>query len=72
MTRRAIPFGKILEIPIHLDYSWFVVFALITCILPGSPYPAGFKDWSQPLCWFIGAVRASMLFVSALLHELGI
>jgi Zn-dependent protease len=71
MTRHNIPLGRILGIPIGLDYSWFVIFALITWMLAGSYYPAEFKDWPPLLYWFMGAVTAIMLFVSVLLHELG-
>ena len=58
-------------IPIGLDYSWFVIFALLTWSLASSYYPAEFKNWPQPLYWFTGAVTAIMLFVRVLLHELG-
>jgi Zn-dependent protease len=71
MTRHNIPLGRILGIPIGLDYSWFVVFALLTWMLAGSYYPAEFKDWPPLLYWLVGAVTAIMLFVSVLLHELG-
>jgi Zn-dependent protease len=71
MNRHTIPLGKILGIPIGLDYSWFVIFALLTWMLARSYYPAEFKDWPQMLYWFMGAVTAIMLFVSVLLHELG-
>ncbi len=71
MTRHNIPLGKILGIPIGLDYSWFVIFALLTWMLAGSYYPAEFKDWPPLLYWFMGALTAIMLFVSVLLHELG-
>jgi Zn-dependent protease len=71
MTRRNIPLGRILGIPIGLDYSWFVIFALLTWMLAGSYYPAEFKEWPPLLYWFMGAVTAIMLFVSVLLHELG-
>ena len=71
MTRNNIPLGKILGIPIGLDYSWFVIFALLTWMLAGSYYPAEFKGWPPVLYWFMGAVTAIMLFVSVLLHELG-
>ena len=39
MTRHTIPLGRILGIPIGLDYSWFVIFALLTWMLAGSYYP---------------------------------
>jgi Zn-dependent protease/CBS domain-containing protein len=66
-----IPIGRILGISIGLDFSWFVIFALLTWLLAVSYYPAEFKDWPIFLYWFMGAVTAIMLFVSVLLHELG-
>ena len=69
--RHNIPLGRALGIPVGLDYSWFVIFALLTWMLASSYYPAEFKDWTPILYWFMGAVTAIMLFVSVLLHELG-
>jgi Zn-dependent protease len=71
MTRHSIPLGKILGIQIGLDYSWLLIFALITWMLADSYYPEEFKDWSPLLYWVTGAATAIMLFVSVLLHELG-
>jgi len=71
MTQHSIPLGRIFGIPIGLDYSWFVIFALLTWMLAGSYYPEEFKHWSPLLYWLMGAVTAIMLFVSVLLHELG-
>ena len=71
MTRYNIPLGRILGIQIGLDYSWFVIFALLTWMLADSYFPAEFKNWPPLLYWFMGAVTAVMLFVSVLLHELG-
>ena len=33
MTRHNVPLGRILGIPIGLDYSWFLIFALLTWML---------------------------------------
>jgi Zn-dependent protease len=71
MTRHNIPLGRIFGIPIGLDYSWFVIFALLTWMLATSYFPAEFKSWPALLYWLVGAVTAIMLFVSVLLHELG-
>ena len=71
MTRHNIPLGRILGISIGLDYSWFVIFALVTWMLAESYFPAEFKDWPPLLYWLVGAMTAIMLFVSVLLHELG-
>ncbi len=71
MGKNTIPLGRILGIPIGLDYTWFLVFALITWSLAVSYYPSGFGHWPTALYWLMGAVTAVMLFVSVLLHELG-
>ena len=71
MSRHTIPMGRVLGIPLELDYSWFLVFALLTWALAVGHYPAEFKGWPASLYWIMGAVTAVMLFVSVLLHELG-
>ena len=60
MTRHNIPLGRILGIPIGLDYSWFVVFALLTWMLAGSYYPAEFQDW-PPLLYWVGVASWNCL-----------
>jgi Zn-dependent protease len=69
--RHTIPLGRIFGIAVDLDYSWFLIFGLLTWVLAVSYYPAEFKNWSPAAYWFIGAVTAILLFVSVLLHELG-
>jgi Zn-dependent protease/CBS domain-containing protein len=71
MNRHTIPLGRILGIPIGLDYSWFLIFGLITWTMAVGYYPAEFKDWPTAQYWAMGAASAIMLFVSVLLHELG-
>ncbi len=71
MSRQQIALGRVLGIPIGLDYSWFLIFALITWAMASSYYPAEFPGWAPPLYWAMGALTAVMLFVSVLLHELG-
>ncbi len=71
MFRHTIPLGRIFGITVDLDYSWFLIFGLLTWVLAVSYYPAEFKNWSPGEYWLMGAVTAIMLFVSVLLHELG-
>ena len=71
MTRQNVPLGNILGIPIGLDYSWFLIFALMTWLLAKSYYPAEFKHWPAAEYWGVAAATTIMLFVSVLLHELG-
>ncbi len=69
--QKSIPLGRILGIPIGLDLSWFLVFALLTWSLASDYYPTRFASWSGGLYWAMGAVTAIALFASVLLHELG-
>jgi Zn-dependent protease len=71
MNRHAISLGRIFGIGIDLDYSWFLVFGLLTWILAVTYYPAEFKNWSSAGYWVMGAATTILLFVSVLLHELG-
>jgi len=71
MTRHQIPSGRVFGISFGLDYSWFLIFVLLTWSLAVSYYPAAFPGWPASLYWILGAVSAIMLFVSVLLHELG-
>ncbi len=71
MARQHIPLGSILGIPVGLDYSWFLIFALLTTLLANSYYPAEFPDWTPGVYWAMGAVTALLFFASVLLHELG-
>ena len=70
MFRHAIPVGRIFGITVDLDYSWFLVFGLLTWVLAVNYYPAEFKHASIAEYWFMGAFTAVMLFASVLLHEL--
>jgi Zn-dependent protease/CBS domain-containing protein len=71
MNRHTIPLGRILGIPIGLDYSWFLIFVLLTWTMAVGYYPTEFKNWPIAQYWIVGAMTAIMLFVSVLLHELG-
>jgi len=71
MARRSIPLFRIMGISIALDYSWFVVFALLTWALATGYFPAEYGPSSRIMYWMAGAATAVMIFVCVLLHELG-
>ncbi len=71
MRKKNIPLGKILGIPIGLDYSWFLIFFLLSWMLAVSYFPAEFKNWVVEEYWGAGIITTIMLFVSVVLHELG-
>ncbi len=70
MFRHTIPIGRILGIPIDLDYSWFLIAILITWLLAVNYYPAAFKGGTGGEYWLMGAVTAVLFFASIVVHEL--
>jgi Zn-dependent protease len=71
MAKQAIPLGRILGIPIGLDYSWFLIFALLTWTLATGYYPAEINNWPAAQYWLLSAATTILFFVSVVLHELG-
>jgi Zn-dependent protease len=71
MNRSTISLGRILGIPIGVDYSWFLIFALLTWSLATSYFPAEFSNWPASQYWIVGAATVILMFGSVLLHELG-
>ena len=69
MGRNTITLGRVLGIPIALDYSWFLIFAFMTGSLASGYYRPSSATGPHPY-WITGAATAIMLFVSVLLHEL--
>ena len=70
MFRHTIPIGRVLGIPIDLDYSWFLIAGLITWLLAVNYYPAEFKGGTSAEYWLMGAATAVLFFASILVHEL--
>jgi Zn-dependent protease len=68
---RSIPLGRILGIPLGLDYSWFLIFALVTWSLGSSYFPEQYPGWGTGLYWTIGLATSLLFFASVLLHEFG-
>ncbi len=71
MFRHTIPIGRILGIPIGLDYSWFLIFGLLTWSLATGYFPEEFKGWPAGQYWLVGAFTAVLMFACVVLHELG-
>jgi hypothetical protein len=49
MTRHTIALGGIAGIPIGLDYSWFLIFGLLTWMLATQHFPTEFPGWAPSL-----------------------
>jgi len=62
---------KVFGIPIEINVSWFIIFALISWSLVKGYFPANYPDLSIASYWAMGLIAAFLLFASVLLHELG-
>jgi Zn-dependent protease len=62
--------GRIYGIPIRVDLGWLCVAGLLTWSLGAGYFPKEYPDWTQMVCWVVGAGTSFLFFVSILLHEL--
>jgi len=67
--REGFRVGRIFGIAITIDWSWLLIFSLITWNL-GTGFSALHPDWEPLLSWGLGIVAALLLFASVLIHEL--
>jgi len=68
---KGIPIGKILGVPISLDWSWFAIVALLTWSLGSSYFPSRLSGYEETVYYGLGLTAAVLLFVSVLAHEVG-
>lgn len=67
---RAFQLGTIFGIPLRVDYSWFVIFVLVTVLLSLSYFPDSHPLWSEAAYWIVGIATSLLFFASVLAHEL--
>lgn len=71
MLRTNIRLFKAFGIPIEVNISWFIIFALVSWSLVSLYFPTNYPDLSVASHWVMGLVAALLLFASVVLHELG-
>ncbi len=69
---RSIHVITLLGIPIEINYSWFIVFFLVTWTLAASVFPNSDNMQGLPMItyWIAAIVASFFFFFSLLLHEL--
>lgn len=70
MLRGGIPIGRAFGISLRLNYSWFVIFALVTWALAAGYFPATYPTWSLTTRIAAGVITSFVFFGSVLAHEL--
>jgi Zn-dependent protease len=71
MKKSTLRLAHVLGIPIGLDPSWFLIFALFTWVLAANYFPLEFKNWTTLQYWVVAALTTILFFFSVLLHEIG-
>ena len=61
--------GKIFNINIHIDWSWLLIFGLVTWSLASS-FSQVHADWIPLMRWGMALLAALLFFLSVLAHEL--
>jgi Zn-dependent protease len=70
VTGNSLRLGRVFGIEIKLDYSWFIVFILVTWSLAGQYFPGMYPSWPAGVYWAMGVITAVLFFSSVLVHEL--
>ncbi len=70
MFTQSVRLGRIIGIPVGVNYSWFVIFALITLTL-GGQFAYVYPEWASSVHYIAGIITSLLFFLSVLLHELG-
>ena len=61
--------GRVIGIPIYIDFSWIIIFGLISYAL-SSQFNQLHPQWSSAQHWTIGILTSLLFFGSVLFHEL--
>lgn len=69
--RRSIPLGRIAGIQLGANWTWLIIFALVTWSLAAGVFPNENPGLSDGAYWVMAAIAALLFFGSIVLHELG-
>ncbi|MDP2931511.1 MAG: site-2 protease family protein [Chloroflexota bacterium] len=70
MLRGGVPIGRAFGVALRLNYSWFIVFALVTWALAFGYFPTVHPRWSLATSITAGVITSLLFFGSVLAHEL--
>ncbi len=68
--RSSVRLGKIFGIPIGINYTWLIIFAMVTLSLATAYFPSRYAGWGFVGYWGIGLLTSLLFFASVLVHEL--
>jgi len=66
----AFSLGKAFGIPVFVDFSWLLIFFLITVTI-SQDFAKEHPNWLPAQHWFAGVLTSVLFFVCVFLHEVG-
>ena len=69
-TQTGVKLFTVRGIQIRLDYSWFIVFALVLWSLSAGYFPQAYPNQPTRVYWMAGLLAAVLFFLSVIAHEL--
>ncbi len=57
-------------IPLRVNISWFIIFALVTLSLIVGQFPSAYPNWEQSAYIGVGLATSMLFFASVIAHEL--
>ncbi len=67
---RGLTIARVAGIQIRIDWTWAIIFLLVTASLALGYYPLVLPGFTAPLYWALGVVSSLLLFVAVVVHEL--
>jgi len=67
---KGIKIGKVLGFEISIDWSWLLIFLLVTFSLARGYFPRLYPSFSAAMDWWLGVLASLLLFVAVVIHEL--
>lgn len=68
--RSGFKVGTLFGINLYIDWSWILIFLLVTWNLAGAVFPSLHPDWGTGLNIALGIAASLLFFLSILAHEL--
>lgn len=70
LPRRGIPLLRVAGFDVRLDYSWFLIFALVLVSLSAGYLPGEHPGQPVLAYWLAGGAATLLFFVSIVVHEI--
>jgi len=69
-VKGSLRIGRILGIPILINYTWFAIFVFMIITLALYYFPHYYPSWGQATYWGLGIATSLLFFASLVVHEL--